>query len=74
MAQIRMRIIFEGHFIQIFEYLYSSLIVVTLEKDSLMLIFKNTQTNVQIYSVVHKSTNKYPNTFVLGKWHKYKYE
>lgn len=74
MAQIRMRIIFEGHFIQIFEYLYSSLIVVTLEKDSLMLIFKNTQTNIQIYSVVQKSTNKYPNTFVLGKWHKYKYE
>ena len=37
MAQIQIQIIFEGLFIQIFEYSYSSLIVITLEKGSLML-------------------------------------
>ena len=31
-AQIRIQIIFEDHFIGIFKYLYSSMIVVTLEK------------------------------------------
>ena len=37
-------------------------------------IFENLQTNIRIYSVVQKSTNEYPNIFVLGKWHEYKYE
>ena len=40
MAQIQIRILFEGHFIWIFEYSYSSLIAVTLEKDSLMLSYE----------------------------------
>ena len=35
-AQIRIRIIFEGHFIRIFEYLYSSLIEEIFQKHSLM--------------------------------------
>ena len=32
------------------------------------------RTNIRIYLVVKKSRNKYPNIFVLGKWHKYKYK
>ena len=36
-AQIRIQIIFEGNFIQIFEYSYSSLIEEIFEKGSLML-------------------------------------
>ena len=36
-------------------------------------IFKNLQTNIQLYLRVQKSTNEYPNIFVLGKCHKYKY-
>ena len=37
-------------------------------------ISKNLRTNIRIYSVVQKSTNEYPNIFVLGKWHEYEYE
>ena len=37
-------------------------------------IFKKLRTNIQIYWIVQKSTNKYPNIFVLWKWHKYKYK
>ena len=37
-------------------------------------IFKNVQTNIQMYSVVQKSTNEHPNIFVLGKWHEYEYK
>ena len=37
-------------------------------------IFENLRTNIPVYSVVQKSTNEYPNIFVLGKWHEYKYE
>ena len=33
-------------------------------------IFKNLKMNIQIYSVVRQSTNKYPNIVGLGKWHK----
>ena len=115
-AQIRIQIIFEGHFIRIFEYLYSSLIegifkrthscffwikfytgdflVHKLYLDLLfsskidrqilkycseqifkyIRIFKNLQTNIWIYWVVQKSTNEYPNIFVLENWHKYEYE
>ena len=115
-ARIQIWIIFEGHFIRIFKYSYSSLIEENFEKHSLMFplnrilhwiyfihrlyldlffsltidswilkkgseqilkynrIFENLRTNIQIYSVVKKSTNKYPNIFILGKWHKYEYE
>ena len=31
-------------------------------------------TYIRTYSVVQKSTNKYPNILVLGKWHKYNYK
>ena len=37
---VQMHIIFDGHFIKIFKYSYSSLIVVTMEKGSLMLSSK----------------------------------
>ena len=37
-------------------------------------IHKNLQRNIQIYSVVGKSTNEYPNIFVLGKWYKYEHK
>ena len=37
-------------------------------------VFKNLQTNIQIYSVVQISTNKYPKKIILGKWHEYKCE
>ena len=37
-------------------------------------IVKILQTNIWIYSVVQKATNEYPNIFVLGKLHEYKYE
>ena len=39
-----------------------------------IIIFKNLQTNIQIYSVVQISTNEYPKKFILGKWHEYKCE
>ena len=32
------------------------------------------RTNIQIYSDATYLLNKYPNIFVLGKWHKYKYD
>ena len=37
-------------------------------------ISKNLQTNIQIYLLVQKSTNEYPNIIVLGKWHKCEYK
>ena len=37
-------------------------------------IFPNLPTNIKVYLVIQKSTNKYSIIFVLGKWHKYKYE
>ena len=39
-----------------------------------MPIYENLRTNIQINSVVQKSTKEYPNIFVLGKWHEYEYE
>ena len=44
------------------------------QKFKYIRIFKNLRMNNQIYLVVQKSTNEYPNLFILGKWHKYKYE
>ena len=52
MEQIQIQIIFEGHFIRIFEYLYSSLIVGTLENGSHMLSSKQNGT-LDIY-LMHK--------------------
>ena len=43
-SRIRIQIIFEGRFTQIFKYLYSSLIKETLKKGSLML---------PVYKIVH---------------------
>ena len=37
-------------------------------------IFENLRINIQMYSVVTKSTNEYLNIFILGKWNKYEYE
>ena len=34
-------------------------------------IFKKLQMNIRIYSFAKKSTNEYPNIFVLGKCHEY---
>ena len=34
----------------------------------------NLQTNIEIYLVIQISTNEYPNIFLLGKWHEYKYK
>ena len=39
-----------------------------------ILISKNLQMNIQIYLVVQKSTNEYPNIFVFGKWHEIIFE
>ena len=52
MEQIQIQIIFEAHFIRIFEYLYSSLIVGTLENGSHMLSSKQNGT-LDIY-FMHK--------------------
>ena len=50
-----------------------------LEKGSKQILenirnFSNLRMNIQIYSVVQKSTNEYPNIFELTKWHKYEYK
>ena len=55
-ARIRIQIIFESHFIQIFEYSYSSLIKEFFLKHSLMLTLKKNYTEIFLCIIISRFT------------------
>ena len=51
-----------------------NMLILKYGSEQLFKFIGNLQANIQIYSVVQKSTNEYSNIYVLEKWDKYEHE